>query len=110
MFRVRLQQQPRSSIRVGCMKDKMGVFQIRPDVPVSLQNARDAKEYCHTYDHVPKNDVYAIYGVDGEMVQKYLHVVEDLERSYDQAVINVSKEASLIKVSLWGYTLWISKD
>jgi hypothetical protein len=88
----------------------MGIFQIRPDIPVTIQNARDAKEYCSTYEHVPQSEVYAIYGVDGDMVKKYLHVVEEFENAYKRARVDESKRSSIFKLSFRGYTIWISKD
>jgi hypothetical protein len=70
-------------------KDRMCVFQMHPNIEISLDEVRSAFE-------LRKNDnieYYAVFGIDGDMAERYLPVVEQLERSYAK---------SLCKDAIWG--------
>lgn len=66
-------------------RDNKCIFQLHPKVHVTIQQARHAYTTCRqTHVNVrPTNDDYAIFCVDGDMVETYLPVVESLERVWN---------------------------
>lgn len=72
MFRYR--QRPTTVARCAA-RDVRGIFQSDPVLPVSIQEAREAYN-CRD------KAIYQTLCIDGEMVERYIHVVEDLERAY----------------------------
>lgn len=73
----------------ACNRDVKGIFQLHSHVPVSIKQAREAYEIIKdTHVNItPTMDDYAIHGVDGEMVEKYLLTVEYIQRCYERAKI-----------------------
>jgi hypothetical protein len=70
-----------------------GIFQIHPKVPVSIAHARESYNICryvHHPSYKPTKDDYAIHGVDGEMVEKYIDVVERLEKQWTRTDLKPS--------------------
>jgi hypothetical protein len=51
---------------------------------VSIKEAREAYDICHSIFVCPTKDDYIIHAVDGEMIEKYLFIVEELERTFQQ--------------------------
>ena len=64
----------------SCTKDRMGVFQLHPKIVVSIEEVREAYE-------LRKNgmacDNYAAFGLNGENVERYLPIVERLEKAFN---------------------------
>lgn len=60
------------------------IFQMYPSRGhITIQDARDVYELCSTIvDPKAKDAVYQMHGMDGEAVEKYLHVVERLYLCY----------------------------
>jgi hypothetical protein len=60
------------------------IFQVYPPRgQVTIQDARDVYDICkYISNPVQKEAVYAMHGVDGEAVEKYLKTVESLYVSY----------------------------
>ena len=72
---------PRRHVAAHSTKDRMGVFQLHPKITVSLDEVREAYELRKGG---MKGDTYAVFGLDGENVERYLPIVERLETSYTQ--------------------------
>lgn len=70
---------PRRYVVAHSTKDRMGVFQLHPKIVVSLDEVREAYELRKSG---MKGDGYAVFGLDGDNVERYLPVVERLETSY----------------------------
>lgn len=50
---------------------------------VSIQDAREVYELCKSVSNLKSRDaIYAMHGMDGYAVDKYLHTVEKLEHLY----------------------------
>lgn len=63
---------------------RKGVFDLHPKCPVTLKDVRDAYD-IHTYTNAlnPKHkNIYEMLGCDKDMVDRYLEVVERLEKTY----------------------------
>jgi hypothetical protein len=72
-------KKPCRHVAAHSTKDRMGVFQLHPTITVSLDEVREAYELRKSG---MKGDNYAVFGLDGENVERYLPVVERLETSY----------------------------
>ena len=70
---------PKRHIAAHSTKDRMGVFQLHPKITVSLDEVREAYELRKSG---MKGDNYAVFGLDGENVERYLPVVERLEKAF----------------------------
>jgi hypothetical protein len=72
-------------------RDSMGVFQVAPNCPIpSISQARMAYELCHPPQGATSattNPSYVVFGVDGDMVEKYIDIVESFEASYVRSVV-----------------------
>lgn len=53
---------------------------------ISIDEARSVYDICH-YIKSPQQqlETYVIFNVDGDMVEKYIHIVENLEKSYNKS-------------------------
>lgn len=61
------------------------IFAPHANTYVSITYALDIYERCKTVeDAVMKKDMYAMYGVDGDMVERYLDEVMKLERLFQK--------------------------
>lgn len=79
-------------------RETKGIFQLHPSAHVSIQDARDAYDVYH-YTHTSSitacpsyarlADEYAILGVDGEMVEEYIQIVETLEYCWNAPAKNI---------------------
>lgn len=83
-------------------RDMKGIFQAHPNVPISIQEAKDAYDCCHSRLGA-SNPSYNLFMVDAEMVEKYVHIVEDLEDTY-------MRSTPLLKMSLGPFVLYITKS
>jgi hypothetical protein len=63
-------------------RERKGIFQRDAVVPVSIHQARDVYDMVRNHD--PTNPIYEVFHVDGEMVEKYLHTVEELENTFQK--------------------------
>lgn len=68
-----------NAIQTRCTKDRMGVFQLHPKINVSLDEVREAYELRKGGMSI---DNYAAFGLNGENVERYLPVVERLEKAF----------------------------
>lgn len=52
---------------------------------VDLERAHEAYNVCHVIDDSDeqKEECYAFYGVDGELTEKYIHIVQEFETSFN---------------------------
>ncbi len=64
------------------VRDRKPIFQSVPHVHISLVQARDAYEMQKSIPKHLTRRVYEEFSIDGEMVDKYIDVVEKLERTY----------------------------
>jgi hypothetical protein len=62
------------------------------------------------FQHITPSDSYALYCIDGEMVEKYLHVVEGLEASYQRTCDDERKKNADKKFKFGPFTIYITKD
>lgn len=106
VFAVR--RQPLRVVACDCSRDKMGIFQVTPNLPVSISQARSAYEVCRTpYDALNyTNPSYTVFGVDGEMVEKYIDIVETLEATYVRSVVSSDPG---IKINIGPFSIFITK-
>lgn len=92
----------RRSVVAKChTRDKKGIFQARSDVPVSIRDAKDAYDCCHSHLGA-SNPSYNLFMVDSEMVEKYVHIVSDLEDNY-------LRSTPLLKLQIGPYILYITQ-
>lgn len=79
-------------------RDHKGIFQTDPEIPISISEAREAYNCCRM-PHDPlnyTNPSYNIFGVDGEMVQKYIDIVEELEWMYEKTKLETEPAKKII--------------
>jgi hypothetical protein len=99
--------QQRSLVRCSSSRDKKGIFQLHPDIPISIAEARDAYNCC-AVSHDPLNYVnpsYLVFGVDGEMVEKYLDTVEYMESMYIRTKLATEQPK---KIRIGPFTIYIT--
>jgi hypothetical protein len=82
-------------------RDTKGIFHRDPLIPVSIREAREAYDACH---RGRRYDVYDCFYLDGEMVEKYIHVIEELEHAYE-----MSNGRILFKFNIGKFTIVIQK-
>lgn len=76
-------------------RDRM-VFELFPGMgAVSVEDARETYEMCRSIDDEKQKEAcYAMFGIDGKNVEKYLTVVEDMEMSYRRMLDEEEKKRS----------------
>ena len=90
------------TVQAAChLRDRKGIFQAMPNVPVSIKEARDAYDCCHS-PMGASNPSYNLFMVDSEMVEKYVHIVEDMENTY-------LRSKPLLKIQFGPFVLFITK-
>lgn len=89
------------------LRDKKGIFQLDPDIPISIAEARDAYNCCKTsYDPLNYvNPSYMIFSVDGEMVEKYIDTVEFMESMYVRTKLATEQPK---KIRIGPFTIYIT--
>lgn len=89
-------------------RERKGIFQADPDIPISIQEARDAYNCCRM-PHDPlnyTNPSYTIFSVDGEMVEKYIDIVEELEWMYVKTKLETDPAK---KITIGPFTIYITR-
>lgn len=75
----------RTRASLSNFNERMGVFQIHPHFPVTLDDARDARDLALSLSH-KVHCAYEIFACNQENVEKYLDIVEELEMLYKQSI------------------------
>lgn len=74
----------KAPIKVASKQHPYEVFRYRPGPEVTLDDARDAYEMCrYLHDPKQKEACYAVFGVNGEAVERYLPLVLLMEKAWE---------------------------
>ena len=67
-------------------------------LPVTIREAREAYDACiNIKNPIQKEAMYLMFGVDGDMAEKYIDTVEQLENAYHKISV---------PFSLWDRLFW----
>lgn len=78
---------------------------------VTLNDAKDIYEICrYVKDPAQRLECYAMWGLDGHNVEKYLRQVESFEKCLEYAKQEEQKKACVWKISFWGWVVYFCKE
>lgn len=105
---------PRAQRRVmaACSnRDRKGIFQLDSEIPISIAEARDAYDVCRSIVHHGdySSSSYNIFRVDGEMVERYINIVEDLENMYIKTKIR-TEPAKIFRLGPFKFYFMLEVD
>lgn len=75
---------PRGLIPRAVVSEHRSIFQLQPPIgQPSMLEVREAYEACALHaDEEGRQQCYALFGLDGERMDRYYHVVSELECTY----------------------------
>jgi len=78
---------------------------------VTLDDAKDIYEICrYVKDPAQKIECYAMWGLDGHNVEKYLKQVENFEKCFEYAKQQEQKNTCSWKFNFWGWVIYVCKE
>lgn len=91
--------------------DRKPIFHIDPctHVFMTMEEVREVYDRFHLLPGNNKQDLYAMYSMDAETVERYLPVVEQMEKMYQEMCDTMKKEEGhKFKIGPW--TIYVCKD
>lgn len=79
------------------------------DVAMTMEEVREVYDRFHLLPGKNKQDLYAMYSMDADAVERYLPAVELMEKTY-QNMCDTMKKETAFKFKIGPFTIYICKD